>query len=396
MSNTYRLFVFVTIMATFSFLIVWWVGKRLIADTTWPEPTQRGVWIALATFFASMLIAPFLYRLTGRPNDSVLIRFTQWYSYIGMGFIAMLAFSALFRDLFLVVGTWAEKLLQSGPLDESKRDFLRNSTSVGAWALAWTGTSVGFYQALRKPQVKTVKIPFEALHKDLQGLTIAQISDVHVGPTIHLDTIEGLVRQLEEIQADILVFTGDAVDGTVDQLAQHFEPFKRLKPKHGKYYINGNHEYYWHAPSWMQFFKKELGFTVLENTHAIAPIGDAKLMVAGVNDLQASSFDPENATNPSRCLQGAPQTDFRVLLAHQPKTCRMTEGTEFHLQLSGHTHAGQFFPATIFIHLFEKYVSGLYQHGQMKIYVNAGTFYWGPPNRFMNPGEITLIQLTKS
>lgn len=217
-----------------------------------------------------------------------------------------------------------------------------------------------------------------------------------MGPTIHLDAIEGLVQQLEEIDADLLVFTGDAVDGTVEQLAAHFEPFKRLKPRYGKYYINGNHEYYWHAPSWMQFFRNELGFTVLENTRSITQIGQAKFLIAGVNDLQSSSFDPQNATNPKRCLEGAPASDFRLFLAHQPKTCRMTEGTEFHLQLSGHTHAGQFFPATWFIYLFEKYVTGVYDHGKMKIYVNAGTFYWGPPNRFLNPGEVTVIQLAKS
>lgn len=102
--------------------------------------------MALATFFVSMFIAPFLYRVMGR-DDSIWIRFSQWYSYIGMGFIAMLAFSAMARDLVLFVGTWIEKLAQGGPMDESKRDFLRNSTSVGAWVMAWGGTAVGLLQA---------------------------------------------------------------------------------------------------------------------------------------------------------------------------------------------------------------------------------------------------------
>jgi hypothetical protein len=157
--------------------------------------------------------------------------------------------------------------------------------------------------------------------------------------------------------------------------------------------VTGNHEYYSHAPSWIAEVQR-LGLQVLLNEHRVLQHDGAALLLAGVTDFSAHHFDPAQRSDPARALEGAPPgVRPRVLLAHQPRSAGAAAAAGFDLQLSGHTHGGQFVPWIWFVSLQQPYTAGLHRHGAMWVYVSRGTGYWGPPKRLGAPSEITLLTL---
>lgn len=254
---------------------------------------------------------------------------------------------------------------------------------------------LGLEEALTGPLVKKVTVPFPQLSDDLDGLTIAMISDFHIGPMIREGYVERVVQKILTLEPDLIAFTGDLADGTVDVLDKQVQPLAKLKAPLGNYYITGNHEYYWGVQEWIEK-ARSLGFVPLVNQNRLVRVGKSTLMVAGVTDLTAHHFVPEHRSDPKKAAASTKQISFKLLLAHRPTSCLEAEPLGFDLQLSGHTHGGQFFPFNLLIPLFYRYYRGLYRHGNMWLYVNPGTGYWGPPHRFLVPAEITLLRLAKS
>ena len=138
---------------------------------------------------------------------------------------------------------------------------------------------------------------------------------------------------------------------------------------------------------------RRLGITVLMNEHAVVRRRDASLVVAGVTDFGAGHFDRTQASDPRAALAGSPPGAFRLLLAHQPRSADAAEAAGFDLQLSGHTHGGQFWPWNHFVRLQQPFTSGLHRLRRLRVYTSRGTGYWGPPKRFGAPSEVTLIRL---
>jgi len=196
------------------------------------------------------------------------------------------------------------------------------------------------------------------------------------------------------LEPDLTVVTGDLIDGTVEQLKEEVKPLAELSAKLGKYYVTGNHEYYWGAEDWIAKVR-ELGLTPLLNSHETVQRAGAVLTVAGVLDLTAAHFGPKTPCDPKAAFQGAPEKSFRLLLAHQPKSAFGAEGL-FDLQISGHTHGGQFLPWTLIVGLFQPMSRGLYRVKDAWIYVSKGTGFWGPPFRLGASSEITLLTLRKA
>lgn len=252
---------------------------------------------------------------------------------------------------------------------------------------------VGLANARRLAAVVKVDVPIANLPAALHGFTIAQISDIHVGPTIKGGYLDRIVDRVNGLNADLIAVTGDLVDGSVQDLADHTAPLSRLNARHGAYFVTGNHEYYSNAHAWIAEVER-LGVRVLMNEHVVLQHNGASLIVAGVTDYTAHHFDEAHRSDPHAAMAGAPKTDGpRLLLAHQPRTAKVAADAGFDLQLSGHTHGGQFFPWNFFVPLQQPYTAGLNRLRQLWVYTSRGTGYWGPPKRFGAPSEITHLRL---
>ena len=257
--------------------------------------------------------------------------------------------------------------------------------------LAWP---IGLWSATRPPALAEVEVNSSRIGPELDGLRIVQLSDVHIGPTVGIRFVEHLHERCVALKPDLIVMTGDLVDGATRYLGAEVSRFlelRELAPR-GMYMITGNHEYISGARSWVEYVKAR-GVTVLENAAETITVGDSALHLIGVEDWDAERFDRTREPSLERALAGLPEGGYRVLLAHQPKAAPEASALGIDLQLSGHTHGGQIFPLTHLIYIDQPYNVGRYQVGDLTLYVNPGTGYWGPPLRLGTRAEITLITL---
>lgn len=260
-------------------------------------------------------------------------------------------------------------------------------------AFSILATLIGLFNARRRPAIVNIEIHLRNLPLSLNGFSIAQISDLHVGPTIKKGFVRRVVDDTNALDADVIVLTGDLVDGSVARLSSHTLPLASLRAPHGVYAVTGNHEYYVGAQQWVDEFRR-LGIRVLMNQHQVLEHKGSTLLMAGVTDFSAEKFESSQASDPAAALQGAPsETDIKILLAHQPRSMVAAAPLGFDLQLSGHTHGGQYWPWGYFVPLQQPLVAGLHDYQGMQIYVSRGTGYWGPPLRLGAPSEITYISL---
>jgi uncharacterized protein len=351
-----------------------------------------GIWIALHLYAARpllvaaaaegirplvawsvVLVMPFVSMMpfVARRSDGLLrLRsLAHWTGYATMSLFSMLLVLVLTSDvvrltLRIVSATISPRIV--------------SFVTIGAAALL---AIVGFIQA-RRPRVVSLRIPAPLDYR------IVQWSDVHIGPTIQRRFVESLVERTNALNADAIVITGDLIDGYVDALRDATEPLRNLRARDGVFVVTGNHEYYWRASEWVTEFAS-LGLTFLKNEHRVINDG---LVIAGVTDPAGRDAHKPNA---AAALAGAPRDAFRILLAHRPQVANAASKLGVNLQLSGHTHGGQFFPFNLLIRWFQPVVAGLHRIGDTLLYVSRGTGYWGPPSRLGVGGEITLIDLTK-
>jgi predicted MPP superfamily phosphohydrolase len=310
----------------------------------------------------------------------------QALSFVCMGWLSFVLVLTVTRDV-LVLATAALPPLAAVHtlLDES------GAAWVPIGALAAVG--VGALAALWGPYVRHVDIPVEGLAPDLDGFRIVQISDLHAGPTMRLAYVQRVVDMTKELAPDLIALTGDIVDGSVPRLASRVAPLKELASGDRAFFVLGNHDYYAGAAPWTAHFEA-MGFRVLRNTHVTIARGAARLLIGGVIDFAARMHDPDARPRPDLATDGDARPAFRLLLAHNPKIAPLTEKAGFDLQLSGHTHAGQFFPWTFVIHwVHGPHAAGLSRRGRLWVYVSAGTGTWGPPVRLGTRPELTLLRL---
>ena len=358
-----------------------YVGWRLLSGLSL-GPVAIAACIVL--LIGCCLFIPFSMRTRALQNRKLADRLA-WVGLTAMGFFSSLFVLTLLRDVVLV-GAY---LFLSG---EQARLWVEPSAQATLYFSLFV-TLAGLVIARRRPGVVEIKIPVVDLPLALHGFSIAQISDVHVGPTIKRGFVEGIVRRVNELKADLIAVTGDLVDGSVQQLSAHTAPLAGLTARHGAYFVTGNHEYYSGERAWTEEIRR-LGLRVLKNEHVVLKHDGASLILAGVTDYSAHHFDPAQRSDPAAALRGAPiDAGAKVLLAHQPSSAMAAANAGYDVQISGHTHGGQFWPWNLFVHFFQPFSSGLHRLKDLWIYVSRGTGYWGPPNRFGVPSEITRIRL---
>lgn len=368
-----------------SILLHGYVGLRIVpALSDWPV-AATGLAVALAASAATLPLGLRTLRRRSGRRDAAM----HWAGMTALGAISSLVVLTLLRDAGLLLAS-AVDTLRPGALGV---DGIARATALAVPLLGATVTAWGFANARRTARVVDVDVPIEGLPPALHDFTIVQISDVHVGPTIRRDAVASIVEAVNGLDADVVAITGDLVDGPVHELAPHVEPLRGLRSRHGTYFVTGNHEYYSGAQAWVVALRG-LGMRVLLNEHAVLREGDAALVLAGVTDWSGGHFERSHRSDPAAALAGAPPgAALRVLLAHQPRSAPAAAQAGFELQLSGHTHGGQFLPWTWFVRLQQPYVAGLHRLGRLRIYVSRGTGYWGPPKRFGAPSEITRLRL---
>ena len=351
-----------------------YIGGRLLAALPLGAWGRTAVAAALA---CSALLIPTGMLARFAVRDLRLADRLTWVGSVLMGLFSSLLVLTVLRDLTLA--WWA------GPRTG-------RSSALLVPLVAAAVTAIGFIKARRLPRVLEVEVPLAGLPEPWHGFTIVQLSDLHVGASLKRPFVEAVVSRVNRLEPGLIAITGDLVDGSVPQLAWHTAPLAGLKARHGVFVVTGNHEYYSGAPAWVAEFGR-LGLRVLNNEHVLLDQGGAPLLLAGVTDFSAELFDPGQRSDPARALAGAPTEALRILLAHQPRSAPAAAAAGFDLQLSGHTHGGQFWPWNLFVWMQQPFVAGLHRLGRLQVYTSRGTGYWGPPNRFGVPSEITLLRL---
>ncbi len=382
------------------------VGWRLVPDLSAPWGLALSMGLVLSSGLMPLGLAGS--RATKRFVGQLWADRLGWVGLILMGLFSSLFVLTALRDM-LLLAAWGVNALGAGDGMAIPLASLRTLTAQITPLLALTVTAIGFLNARRTPAVVHVDVPMVGLPAALHGFTLVQLSDIHVGPTIKRGFLQRVVAKVNLLGADAVVITGDLVDGKVAELAGHVAPLADLQSRHGTFAVTGNHEYYSGAHAWIVELRR-LGLTVLMNEHVVLYHGRllgsdtknlqddsqtaAPLVLAGVTDFSAHHFDPAHRSDPALALQGAPRAALvRVLLAHQPRSAAAALAAGFDLQVSGHTHGGQFWPWNLLVPMQQPFTAGLHKLQNLWVYTSRGTGYWGPPKRFGAPSEITALRL---
>lgn len=382
-------------------LVHYYLWRRLVRDTYLPHPWRRVLTIAIALLGASIPLTLMTTRLLGARLGLVL----GWPVFLWLGMAMLLFVGFLFVDA-VRMARWsvryslARARRNDRPLpeprvdmDPERRQFFAR-VAGGAVATAAVGVSgFGVHQALREHDIEEVPITLPRLPRELDGFTIVQLSDIHVGLTVTRAYVQSIVDRANRLEPDLMVITGDLVDGDVPTLRDAAAPLAGLRAPHGVYFVTGNHDYYSGADEWIEEITR-LGIRVLLNEHVSIGHGEHRFDLAGITDPEGARYSERHAPDLARALAGRDPSRALILLAHQPRQVLDTEGHGVGLQLSGHTHGGQIWPWHYLVKLQQRgFLAGLQRHGDTLVYTSRGTGYWGPPLRVGAPPEITRLIL---
>lgn len=368
----------------------YYLYARLVKAASLGPALERGLGIALVGLALLIPIGIAAGRALPRPwSTAIGVVAYSWF-----GVVILLFFLTLGSEVVRIVAAIldATKVV---PQDPARRAFLGRALAASVAAAGGALAIYGVASARGDVAVERVKIQLRRFPGKLDGFRIVQLSDVHIGPTIGRDWLSAVVDKVNALDPDLVCITGDLVDGSVSDLGAQVEPLRRLKAKHGIYFVTGNHEYYSGADEWIAHLKS-LGVRSLRNERVEIGDGEEGFDLAGVDDWKAKGFGGDHGADLARALAGRDESREVVLLAHQPKQAPEAAERGVGLQLSGHTHGGQIFPWNFFVKLDQPFIAGLDKLGELLIYTSRGTGYWGPPMRVGAPPEITLLELSRA
>ena len=379
-----------------------YIWVRLVRDPGVPEPWRRIAALALGAAALLIPAAMVLGRFAGRSP----VRALPVAAFVWLGLAFLLVCTLLAIDAVRATGAiWGQlsawlRALPEPPADPARRRFFARSIAGGAALVPGGAGGFAYRSATGPAEIEEVELRLERLPRPLSGYTIAQISDLHVGLTIRDHEVARVVDQVNALRPDLVVITGDLVDGTPRELGPIVERLAGLRARQGTVFVTGNHDFYSGVGPWLAALPR-LGIRTLQNERIA--LGDegpggATFDLAGVHDWSGAQFGPRHAMDLPRALAGRDPDRSLVLLAHQPRGFDVALRSGVELQLSGHTHGGQIFPFSLIVAAVQPYVKGLYRVRQGdragQIYVSRGTGYWGPPLRLGAAPEIGRLVLT--
>lgn len=333
------------------------------------------------------------------PSMRYIVSFTPHMSYLALKITGILSafFMALVTTL-MVIDFW---LFIINPLFLSKKYdfylalFFSGYANLYIFLIAIGITIYGCFSALRCPRTHKLTLPVKNLPKELEGLRIVQISDLHIGSTFDGTWLSKLVENTNELNPDLILITGDLVDGSVEKLSPDLIKLKDLKAKHGVYICLGNHEFYCGANSWILKWR-EWGLNVLINQNIRLEHNAFTFVLSAVADREGRKFKGMLRPDMSEALKDVTEQDFIIFMEHQPKNAHKNAKRGVNVQLSGHTHGGQYFLLFPLIKMLNGgYRTGLYFVKDMSLYVSSGTGLWGyAPLRVGSQNEIAELTLT--
>lgn len=277
----------------------------------------------------------------------------------------------------------------------TRRTFLRRTLAAGL-GLGLAGAACGSYARLLEPRwfdVEEVTIPLPRLPRTLDGLTIAHLSDLHLGPYLGAAELAHAVEMVQRLSPQLVVISGDFVSrGSEWQREEMLAPLAALQAVSGVFAVLGNHDH-WTDPAWVAATVQRLGVTVLSNSAHRLSDSEHGLWLIGVDDIWVGAEDLE------RALVGVPESSCRLLLAHEPDFADKAARWGIDLQLSGHSHGGQvrlpLLGAPLLPLWGRKYPIGLQRAGDTWVYTNRGLGVIEPPVRFNCRPEVTLLTLKR-
>ncbi|MGE5184290.1 MAG: metallophosphoesterase [Acidobacteriota bacterium] len=364
----------------------WWRLVRATALRGWARiAATAAIVLAIAPMIAVSVLGPGGPPRLGGP--------LAWPAFLGWAVYALVFFGLVVVDVVRLVVWLARRAARAAPLDPERRRVLARITGGTVATLAVAEVGTGIVSALREPPVVDVPVTLGRLPRALDGFTIVQLTDLHVGATIGRELVASLVARTNALAPDLIALTGDLVDAPVDDLRDDLAPLRDLHAPHGVYFVTGNHEYYVGVDAWLAYFTS-LGIRVLRNERVAIDKDAAGFELAGIDDHSAASYGHGHGADLGKALAGRDPARAVVLLAHQPRQVRDAARFDVDLQLSGHTHGGQVWPWH-YLAAWQQggLLAGRYREGTTQLYVSRGAGYWGPPVRFAAPAELTRVIL---
>ncbi len=339
--------------------------------------------LLLGIFMVTMVFAPALVRILERLGHDCPARIISYIGYGWMGALFIFFCLSFVSDLWRLAAYTAGFILHRDPapfVPAARTAFLAQVILTLAIAV------YGYAEALNiRPEFITIQTP--KIPESTGRLRVVQISDVHLGIMVRQERLHRILTVIREARPDILVSTGDLVDGQIDGMQDLADALSQVHPPLGKYAVTGNHEFYAGLDHALEITARS-GFTILRNEAVRGPI-----TIAGVDDPTGRRLGLTNGISEGRLLSTLPKDRFTLLLKHQPHIRTDSPGL-FDLQLSGHTHKGQIFPFGYLVRIFFPHIAGWHGlPGGSALYVSRGTGTWGPPIRFLSPPEVTVIDL---
>lgn len=348
-------------------------------------PLKLPAWvkILLSLVLLSGLAKNFVYRRTADGFELAELHYTMTLALsVIFNFVVAVVFMLLVKDIILLF--W--KILIRSPFPSAQ-------ASTIVFAIGIIATVYGTYEGLRVPDVKRYDVNIKGLGRELDGMKIALMVDIHADILTDRNFVRVITDKTNALEPDVILLPGDFVDGTVKARYSDVEPLKDLRAKYGVYGTTGNHEYYYDYNRWMVQLE-EFGIHIMQNESVLITSGDSRIAIAGLPDPTGGQMG-RTGRDIAATLKGIPEGVPVVLMDHQPRFAPENAGHNVALQVSGHTHGGQIPGIYWLVKRFNNgFVRGWYDLGSMSLYVSPGTSQWnGLPMRIFDPAEITLFTL---